>query len=219
MSFMGFGMSVTWLAKWELKTLKNYAQEMEVFIGRARDQFEADVDAAASKIAGEDERDAYYDHQSETWSELKEDFPRTLRYALLVATYSQLEHFLVDYCNRSDHPLRLKDIRGEGIGACQTYIKRVLGRPFPDQTEYWARLNYYRKLRNLIVHSDGQTPTRGNSKSEDTLLAEIEGDTHAAIAPSGRIELRPTFALQAIKTVLSFLEEFQTALEPVAESA
>ena len=77
----------------------------------------------------------------------------------LVCCFAQIELALNDTCKRfariQNVPFLLKGLRGSKIEKCRTFMKKVLGLPFPDDIQAWTDLVTIGRLRNCIVHQGG----------------------------------------------------------------
>lgn len=84
-------------------------------------------------------------------------YPQILRSALFTTGYGVLEFFMTSLCKELEEHVegpRLKDLRGDGIRRASVYLSKVAKVAFPETYE-WERLVLYGKLRNALVHSQG----------------------------------------------------------------
>lgn len=147
------------LADLELEQISDYADMIERFLSGELKEFEAQMTERAQKLE-ENERSELYEHYSDDFAKLADEFPNIMRASLFTYTYSFLEHGLVnlcDNCHRRGHlALAPSDLKGEGILRAKTYLKKVAGLNFPDNTRAWQDINTLRKIRNVVIHSDGR---------------------------------------------------------------
>jgi len=152
-------------ARIDLRNVREYLDEIHDALEERVADFQKRVDADARRL-DQEAREQWYDWNSDTYWRLSAVFPSTLRHSVFVTSYSLLEHTLLRFCtmlaHRAPKGLDLSDLRGEGIGLAKTYLKKVQGIAFPDQSREWNRLSYYRKIRNCLVHNDGLVPKRGD---------------------------------------------------------
>lgn len=101
---------------------------------------------------------------SELWTAM-DTFPRILRNAMLIATYSHVEYLLLSWCEspaevggppaRSDFP---RSSRNESYPHYYLrYLRDGAGLPLGDFTRWpeWAPLNAYRAARNCLARNGG----------------------------------------------------------------
>lgn len=97
-------------------------------------------------------------------------FLRTFRYTIVVAVYSLLETCLNrlchHLCNSKKLHLLLEELRGKGIERAKLYLAKVCSIDFPEVSNDWNQLQKLNKIRNCIVHAEGNIH---NVKSPGTL--------------------------------------------------
>jgi len=146
------------LVQMDLRHLREYAELGEQHLLDEKDDFQKEVDDAASSISEEDKQD-YYDFRSDDYWKLADVFPNILRTSLFVTTYSLFEHRLnrlcQDYQRERGLPLSVTDLTGSGIARAQAYIKKVLSIKFPDNLAEWKSMLLFNKMRNAFVHNEG----------------------------------------------------------------
>ena len=104
--------------------------------------------------------------------EFIEQFPDILRGSLFVALYGFIESQLDQECKaqrdaRNDIVLSPSDISGRTIDRSKTYLSKVLKINFRFDTVEWQRIKKYKKLRNCLVHNNGNLNGLGDSDEKD----------------------------------------------------
>lgn len=85
-----------------------------------------------------------------------------LRSSFFVSVFSFCETQMNNQCLKSqqDNPdikILLNDITGKGVQRAKTYLVKVLNSSFPfDTSIYWQKIQWYNKIRNCIVHTEGK---------------------------------------------------------------
>ena len=143
----------------DLDNLKHYAMTLESLLGDEQKKLYSRVEEEAAKWQGQDIDEFYGIYETDEWR-LSKVFPNLLRASFFVASYSFLEHKLLDICRyfqkKYPHAVGLADLKGSKISTAQIYLKKVVGIDFPDQSSSWADIIIFTHIRNFIVHNDGQ---------------------------------------------------------------
>jgi len=101
-------------------------------------------------------------------------YPQVLRSSLFVTSYAFLELFMTGLCKEIKKHVSgpdLNDLRGEGIQRARLFLTSVAAIDFPDTTE-WQRLLLYGKLRNVIVHAQGELAEHASLPAVKQLRAQ-----------------------------------------------
>ncbi len=51
--------------------------------------------------------------------------------------------------------VQLEDLRGDGIDRARLYFVKICGIDHPDSSREWSEIQKLKKIRNCIVHADG----------------------------------------------------------------
>ncbi|MCL4264752.1 MAG: hypothetical protein KJ069_16130 [Anaerolineae bacterium] len=163
-------MKVNWRhigIKIDLDNLRDYLLDLSTSLDSSTKVFIAKVDAEAAAMS-EESRDAWYEWNSDIHWQLTDVYPAILNNSLFIIIYSYLESSLLDFSRRLEsqnpQPVKMKELRGEGIELCRTYLKKVHAIDFPDTSIEWQRITVYRKIRNFIVHNDRKLDGSENAK-------------------------------------------------------
>jgi hypothetical protein len=99
-----------------------------------------------------------------------DEFTNLMRSSFFVSIYSYLEARLNNEYRDSqkDNPqikISLDDIHGAGINRAKTYLVKVLDTSFPfDDDSDWEKIQWFHKIRNCIVHTEGKVNDKNLSK-------------------------------------------------------
>ncbi len=106
------------------------------------------------------------------------DFKNLTYNSFYITVYSYFEHFYVQICNKLYHDLQLKlkvkDLRADNdIDRCNRYLKKIVDIDLSDINNSINKLNNHRKLRNIIVHHNGNL-YKGNYDLRENPNTEIK---------------------------------------------
>lgn len=192
----------------ELEHLKQYVPTVEKCLDKELKEFEDSIEKEASTMSMED-REFYYELQSETYWQINEVFPNIFRKSLFVAIYTLLENHLIKICEilerNEDYTKNLSAYKNKhrGIFLAQEYIKHETDILFPKQHNIWSEILKYNLLRNIIAHRDGEVGFDERSKKvEDYVRTKttLTLDEHRIILFSTE------FLLEAISTIETFFD-------------
>lgn len=192
----------------DLDNLRTYIIELSEALNSKTGEFVAKVESQAASMA-EDERDEWYEWNSDTHWQLTDVFPTILQNSLLVSTDSYLESVLssiVRHMER-DQPnqIKVKDLRGVGIDLYSAYLKKVQGVDFPDKTPEWQAITIYHKVRNFIVHNDRKLD---DSKNAQAIRNFVKGHpTFIKINQFDQISVTVECNINFVDTVNHFLTD------------
>lgn len=143
-------------------------------------------------------------------------FPQVLRRAMLVATYSHVEHVLRRWCDGLEREWNLTEgmppFRRRLSGAstqecCIRYLRDVAALAFNGYQNWpeWTRLDDYRCARNCLAH-DGGTVTRDTDRTQIERLPEVQVDTSRLVDQDPVIILHAGACEAAVDAAESFFE-------------
>lgn len=97
-----------------------------------------------------------------------EYFPSLQRRSALLTVCSYFEHELDKLCmlykSEKSFKLALSDIKGKGLDRSTTYLEKVASIDVHKTSNEWNQIKNIQKIRNVIVHQDGQLRDRGGDK-------------------------------------------------------
>ncbi|WP_411768114.1 hypothetical protein [Winogradskyella sp. A3E31] len=93
------------------------------------------------------------------------EFPNRIRYSSIIQTYSMLEVYLKWLCESlkkiNNFPIGLTDLKGNSdLEKGKLYLKRIYKVDFNKLNPEWKFLNDMRKIRNQIIHKNGDFTTK-----------------------------------------------------------
>lgn len=135
------------------------------------EQFNRSIDATLSTMSGPD-RDDYAEMAQAHSEELSEEYPLLMRRALLMVTYSKLEHSLhrLRKAAYRDKPLISSKPKEQYPGPSETEIKGMLGIKDAELETGWNFVNGLRDIRDILVHSDGNIQDDRRAEAIRTFL-------------------------------------------------
>lgn len=99
------------------------------------------------------------DYLADDYRKIESHFPQHLRYSAIVSIYSLLEDSMNSICRflttQRNLPLELNDLNDKGIFRAQKYLTKVCGIDFPETSREWNEIRKLNKVRNCIVHTNG----------------------------------------------------------------
>jgi hypothetical protein len=123
------------------------------------EHFEKIVEAQAKAISDDSERNEFYEYQSNEYWKLNESFVRILRNSFLITIFSFMENRIDAICDKLQKKHRMqiswRDLRGDILDRGALYIENFVGHS-PNEISVWSNIRNYQKIRNSIVHNDGQ---------------------------------------------------------------
>ena len=140
-------------------------------------------------------------------------YPHVLRSSLFTTGYGMFEFFMTSLCRELEKHVAgpvLTDLRGEGIQRARLYLASVAQILFPETAE-WQRLILYGKLRNAIVHAQGDLTSNRHLGAIKQLQAK-EG-TFALAPDESAVTLSRDFTPRFLDTVDAFGLQLNQSLE------
>jgi len=199
--------------------LNEYLRITEDYLQKAKSDFEAKIDEQAKTLPPE-ERDEFYEFQSETYWDYAETFPKILRNSFFVSAYSLLEYKMATICRwlKKDKqmPISWSDLKGDTLDQFKLYCK-LAGLELSYNSQTWQEIQHYCMLRNCIVHNRGliqgarqerELQAYANRKNiiEDLMVG-------LSIRSQLQIVLTKEFCKDVTKTIWSFLSRVLKAYE------
>lgn len=194
-------------AKDRLEEFRQYTLEIEA-------KFDSDKIALSSSyeiaIAGlsEDEKREIEDYFSDDYYIIEEIHVGLYRKSTLVSVYSFLENSMNSLCRllgtRHTYPVSLNDLRGEGIIRAKDYLEKLAKVDFNALNDEWSHLMTLNKIRNCIVHSEGDIKA---SKSSTQLENVINATSGLSLRHEKNIKIEREYVDFCIKKVEVFLEK------------
>ena len=139
-------------------------------------------------------------------------FPRSLRYSFIVHLFLTIENQLYGLCDeikkRQNLPIRAKELSGDAIAKCKTYIQKVAGIATVNEV-LWQKIEDLAKVRNCIVHTLGKIEFSNDRKRLHDLSAKDIGISISEDYPSekGVLLVAPEFCKQAVDDAMELFDE------------
>jgi hypothetical protein len=197
-----------WETEYSFERLLDY---MEMNEGQFNKNLEAERKRIPQKPIGTSEED-YADWQSEIlfYEELYEkDFPSKIRYSFVVLLQITIETRLRAACNEiaKRRELMFKERKGSPIERASTFLKKVAQ---IDLEDWMAKqeLNDFQKVRDCIVHTNGQVEL---SRDKDRLTELTKNNIGISINDEGFLVIDRNYCGRILDTAKKFFEELYIA--------
>lgn len=203
----------------ELEDVRAYARlTSELMLSEAK-KHEAYVDGAVAKLS-QDEREAYFENNSDTYELLVRRFPNQQQQSLVVLAYTVVETRLIAIAKAllksGKTGLVLKDLAGDSpFQKSRKVITRVAG--LTVEQSLWDEVEAYRLVRNAIVHTAGDLGQDPHQLVRQLLLKR---PTEIQNSETDGLVVQSTFVFGFLEASEKLLEAvFQRWLEAEASSA
>jgi hypothetical protein len=209
------------LVQMELDDFEDYLNTVDRFlkteIKELGDRYDKDLQQLAQEGAYDGERpatpedllDMYY---VDDIHRLRKVFPDILHKSLFLSLYNFLEAILNRYCDYVKRHGNLcksfKDLGNEpdqSIRRARKYLVSIAKVSFPDSKE-WNEITTYQKLRNCVVHNDGQLRSRADAKHLREYVSRNSEYLRLEF-PSEKLVFQEGFCGKALYTVRKFLSD------------
>lgn len=98
------------------------------------------------------------------------------RKSTLVSIYSFVENSLNDLCKhlnkKNSYPITLDDLKGEGIERAKSYLEKLAKVDFQVLNGEWCHLQDLNKIRNCIVHCEGDIKSLKSDSKIKNIVAQ-----------------------------------------------
>ncbi|MGG1630331.1 hypothetical protein [Rossellomorea sp. NRS-1567] len=198
------------LIEHSIENHKVYVNKMEEFLESEIDGFNKRFEEETNGWS-EEQKDEYGEYLSDDYWTLAETHPSLLRSSMLISSFSLFEKGLKDLANyyekkiitSSDYSSNIKTTSKISI-----YLKRIekkFGVDFSGEISEWNLIqNYYREVRNIIVHDGGEIDTSRYSEK----IKFIEEMGVKIKQPSGELILQKGFCLNYLEVISMFFQKF-----------
>ena len=132
-------------------------------------------------------------------------YSRFHRNSTILVCYSVLESNMVAICDRyatqRKLPIKVDDLKGNGILRCKAYLEKfeIVDFNDPEIKNHWEKLPVLNKLRNCIAHAEGDI-TKFTKLKPDTVNGEI-----GLSMKSNHVEIESSYVLNSIDRIQNFL--------------
>jgi hypothetical protein len=206
-----FANALKFQANDRLEEFRQYTQEIE-------SKFDADKAELARRYSDSvnglsaEEVNEVNDYFADDYYTIEESYVGLFRRSTLVSIYSFLENAMNRLCRylarKNSYSFALNDLKGEGIVRARNYLEKSAGADFNLLNGEWSKLKLLNKVRNCIVHCEGDV-SAFNSGS----IAGIINATPGLSLRSERLIMVERIYIDAcITTVEKFLEKLYNQL-------
>jgi|LakMenEpi03Aug12_release.lakeMendotaPanAssembly.Ray.scaffolds.fasta_scaffold394942_2 hypothetical protein len=206
-----FASALKFQANDRLEEFRQYTQEVE-------SKFDADKAELARRYSDSvnglsaEETNEVNDYFADNYYTIEEIYVGLFRKSTLVSIYSFLENAMNHLCRylarKNSYSFALNDLKGEGIVRARNYLEKSAGADFNLLNGEWSKLKLLNKVRNCIVHCEGDV-SAFNSAS----IAEMINATPGLSLRSERlITVERIYIDACITTVEEFLEKLYNQL-------
>lgn len=161
-----------------LEDFRRYTLELEGKFTADKNRLMQNFNESITDLSDEEiiEIEEYY---ADDYQHIEEVQVSLYRKSTLVSLYSFLEHSLNDLCGyqyrRYEFAVEVTDLRGEGIVRARDYLIKLIKVDFSLLNDEWRYLMEFNKIRNCIVHSDGDINQSRSKKSLHEIVNSREG--------------------------------------------
>ncbi len=125
----------------------------------------------------QEEEDRYVEQHVLNW--FTEALPRVLRYSSVVATFTAIEFSLAAVCHelqrQKGFSLAVGDLKGSGSEQSRSYLTKVAGIDLDDLNGIWQQLKDWQRVRNCIVHTNGEIGRANDAAKLQEAIVRLEG--------------------------------------------
>ena len=127
------------------------------------------------------------------------EFTNRIRFSSIIQTYSMLEVYLKWLCERlrkiNHNPFGIADLKGNSdLEKGKLYLKRVYNLDFSKLEPEWSFLNDMKKIRNQIIHNNGEFQTKDKEIvriiEKIELLGRMWDDIEPGMKPNKNYEIK-----------------------------
>jgi hypothetical protein len=206
-----FANALKFQANDRLEEFRQYTQEIE-------SKFDADKAELARRYSNSvnalsaEEVNEVNDYFADDYFTIEEIYVGLFRKSTLVSIYSFLENAMNRLCKylarKNSYSVALNDLKGEGIVRARNYLEKTAGADFNLLNGEWSKLKLLNKVRNCIVHCEGDV-----SALDSRSIAEMINATPGLSLRSERlITVERIYIDACITTVEEFLEKLYNQL-------
>ena len=194
-------------AKDRLEEFRQYTLEIEANFDSDKNALSSSYDKAIEGLSDDEIREVE-NYFSDDYYIIEEIHVGLYRKSTVVSVYSFLENSMNSLCrhlgSRHTYPVSLNDLRGEGIVRAKDYLEKLAKVDFTALNGEWSHLMNLNKIRNCIVHSEGDIKA---SKSPTQLENIINSTSGLFVRNERKIKIEREYVDFCINKVEGFLEK------------
>lgn len=193
----------------KLDDFTEYTSEIEAKFNTDKRRLSEHYDETIKNLSEEDRRDVD-DYFSDDFYMIESIYILLYRRSTLVSIYSFLEHSMDRLCRHlyaiNTYPVKVDDLKGEGIVRAKDYLEKLAKVKFDALNGEWSQLANMNKIRNCIVHADGDVMALSKSRRE-SLLNIINNNRGISLKDERFISIEKEFISSCIGQVRTFLDK------------
>lgn len=153
------------------------------------------------------------DFYADEFHRINRIFLRAFRYSAIVTIYCLLETSMNSLCNLLKQmkglSIELDELRGDGIERAKLYLSKICDIKFPENSHEWSQIQKLNKIRNCIVHADGdiwrvRSPEKLNNIVKNTRGIILENDQYLVVEKT------------YLESVITWVEDFLQKLHEIS---
>jgi hypothetical protein len=165
-------------AKDRLEEFRQYTLEIEAKFDSDKKSLANSYDEAIKGLS-EDQKREIDDYFADDYYIIDEIHVGLYRKSTLVSVYSCLENALRILCRhlcaRHGYPVKLDDLRGEGIVRAKDYLEKLAKVDFSALNDEWSHLMTLNRIRNCIVHCEGDIKSSTSAAQLQNIVNKTRG--------------------------------------------
>ncbi|WP_162816456.1 hypothetical protein [Halomonas sp. BN3-1] len=194
-------------AKDKLERFREYTLEIECKFSADKNRL-ADSFSEATEGLNDDEIREVENYFSDDYYIIEEIHVGLYRRSTLVSVYSFLENSLNTLCGhlykRHGYPVEVGDLHGEGIVRAKSYLEKLAGIDFSLLNGEWSTISSFNKIRNCIVHSEGNIKA---ARSTTQLKSIVTNSPGLSLKDERYIKIDREYIDAIITTVEKFMDK------------
>lgn len=202
------------MSKERVEEFRQYTFEIE---GKFSSDKKALTSAYSKEIVGlsEDDIKEIDDYFSDDYYIIEEIHVGLYRKSTLVLLYSFLENSMNSLCRylclKNKYPVILSDLRGEGIVRAKDYLEKLADVDFSLLNGEWSCLMTLNKIRNCIVHSEGDIKVSKSPEQLEKLISNVSG---LSFNNEKKIKVEHEYIVYCMDKIEAFFEKLYQQVFP-----
>lgn len=190
-----------------LEHFREYTLELESKFSADKNRL-TDTFLEATEGFNDDDLREMKDYFSDDYYVIEEIHIGLYRKSTLVSVYSFLENSLNILCRhmrkRYGYAVGVADLRGEGIVRARLYLEKMSNINFSLLNGEWSEISSFNKVRNCIVHSEGNIKA---SKSPAQLANIVNASPGLSLRNERYIKVERVYIDDIITTIEKFMKK------------
>ena len=169
-----------------LESHKSYLDKIPSYLESEKEKLEDEIQVRVMNMTSE-EADLYYQYNFEEQMYLFDNYNQTFCESFYISLFSFLEKELFKICkkleSKNTHKIKVKHLAGNGIEKYSLFLSSLYDFEI-SQFNAWNEIKKHQKIRNYIVHNDGNYIDARNplyqAASSLGCISKITRDIHAS---------------------------------------